>query len=174
MKLKNVLLLISSIFIIIGITLKTSNQYHSYLINKKEKKAITNFINKQKSEYIAIIEIPQINLKKGIREDDNVDKGIMLLDKDKVINDTFILAAHSGNCEVCYFNHLDELKNKDIIYFYYNKMKYTFEIIKIERKRKLTFTLQNEVNTITLITCEKDNDDYQIIIIGNLISKEKY
>ena len=174
MQVKNILIIISSLFIIIGLTIKTSNNYHSYLISQKENKAITNFINNQASEYIAIIEIPYIKLKIGIREDDNVDQGIMLLDKDKVSNDTFILASHSGNCEVGYFNHLDELKNKDIIYFYYNNMKYTFEIIEIERKRKLTFTLQDKVNTITLITCEKDNDNYQIIIIGNLISKEKY
>lgn len=174
MQLKNILIIISSLFIIIGSTLKTSNNYHSYLINQKENKAITNFINNQASEYIAIIEIPQINLKKGIREDDNVDQGIMVVDKEKFLNNNFILASHSGNCTVCYFNHLDELKTNDMIYLYYNRDKYTFVIREIERKRKLTFTLHDEHNTITLITCEKNNDDYQIIIIGNLISKEKY
>ena len=173
MKLKSILLLIGSIFIIIGITLKTKIYYHNYLINKQEIKAVTNYFNQQNNEYIAIIEIPKINLKKGIKENDNVDKGIMLLDKDKIIDNTFILAAHSGNCDICYFNQLDTIKKNDIIYFYYNHIKFTFEIFKIERKRKSTFTLQDDKDTITLITCEKNNEDYQIIMIGKLIKKER-
>lgn len=174
MKSKIILLFISSILIIVGLTLKTSTYYHNYLIQKQEINTLTNFFNNQIDEEIAILEIPKINLKKTIQDNQNVDEGIMVIDKDKLINNDIILAAHSGNCDICYFDRLDELKKDDLVYFYYNHIKLTFKILEIQVKRKLTFMLPDKENTITLITCQKDNRDYQLIIIGQLIDKENY
>ena len=117
MKLKSIIL-ISSLFIIIGITLKCNNYYQNYKIQKQEINSIANYLeHKDNNDFVAILEIPKINLKRGLKKDSNVDEDITIIDYQRFLNNDIILASHSGNCSICYFNRLDELKNEDIIYF---------------------------------------------------------
>ena len=52
--------------------------------NKKEHNNIVNYIkNNDSSNYISVLEIPKINLKKGIKINTNVDEGISIIDIDK-------------------------------------------------------------------------------------------
>lgn len=166
-------LVISICLIILGFSFKVNNKYEKYIIEKKEIDSINNFIEKKDNElnYYAIIEIPKINLKRGINENDNVNKGIVILSND--INN-IILASHSGNCDKCYFSSLDKLDVNDLIYFYYDNIKYIYKIDDITLKEKNTFKLDYLKDTITLITCSKNNENMNIIIIGKLISKENY
>lgn len=174
MKLRKYILIISIIFIIIGISIKINKKYSYYLIENNNKKDVINFINNNLTkEYLAVLEIPKINIKQVIKETDNVDDGIVIINNSSISN-SIVLAAHSGNCDVCYFNNLDKLKINDEIIYYSNEYKYLYNINYIDIKEKNTFKLDNKDNTITLITCKKDNDKYQLIIIGVLFSKIKY
>ena len=175
MKLKIIILLISIIFIIIGLAIKTEMYYKKYQISKKEFDSINRFIeNKLEDEYIAVLEIPKINLKRGLKLNTTVDEGITILDYNKFITGNIILASHSGNCDICYFSRLDVLKVNDNIYIYKDNIKYIYQVDNIEEKRKNTFKLEDDIDSITLITCKKNTNDIQIIIKGKLIRKNKY
>lgn len=176
MKLRTYLLIISIVFIIIGITIKYNSYYKKYNIEKKELKKIVNFLEYKKHniEYIAVLEIPKINLKKGLKINTKVDEGIEIIDYNKFINNDIILASHSGNCDVCYFNKIDELSINDEIYIYKEDIKYIYKIKHIEEKKKNTFKLDDSIDSITLITCKKNTDNIQIVIKANLLTQEKY
>ncbi len=174
MKLKSIIL-ISSLFIIIGITLKCNNYYQNYKIQKQEINSIANYLeHKDNNDFVAILEIPKINLKRGLKKDSNVDEDITIIDYQRFLNNDIILASHSGNCSICYFNRLDELKNEDIIYLYKDNVKYTYQIYNIKELKKNSFKIENHNNTITLITCHKIKDDIQIIIEAKIINDEEY
>ena len=68
------------------------------------------FLQKQDDDYIAVLEIPKINLKKGLVDPlsslNNVDKNIEILKPIEMPdreNHTFSLASHSGTSKVSYF-----------------------------------------------------------------------
>ena len=139
------------IFIVVGLLLiifSTSffvvKEKRRRQINDIEKKKIDKFFdkksensnyidNKQDSdEYIAVLEIPSINLKKGIvsisSNKNNVNKNVYMLKETILPNDNntshIILASHSGNSSISFFKDLNKVIKKDIIYFYYNNYKY--------------------------------------------------
>lgn len=175
MKLKISLVVIFSIFIIIGISMKINNYYKKYQINKIELNNINNYIkNNNKNNYISILEIPSINLKKGLKNNNDVEQGIAILDYDKYELGNIILASHSGNCDICYFSNLDKLKTNDYIYLYKDNIKYIYKINSIKELKKNTFKLEDTINSITLITCKKSDNNYQIIIKGLLCDKFNY
>lgn len=179
-----------NLLIIILLTLKLNN--NDYLIKYKndiplnkeniEYKETTNievlkdnnFINKQ-DEYIAILEIPSINLRKGIFAKEsslNIVNNIKVL-KESTFPDinggNLILAGHSGSGIYAHFNNLHKLKIKDLINLYYKNIKYQFEIIDIYEIEKTGKALiKDNYNTnLTLITCK--GNDKQIIIVADLI-----
>jgi len=177
MNVKKGLLIISFLLIIIGLAIKINIKYNNYLINYNIKKDVNNFIKHNKTtvnNIIAVLEIPKISLRQGIIKNNNVDEGIEIINDNSFFNKNVILAAHSGNCKVCYFNKLDSLNIGDEINFYYDNYKYIYQITNIELKMKNSFKIDNLEDTITLITCKKNSDNLQIIITGKLINKEKY
>ena len=178
MGLRKNILITSICLIIMGIFLNVNIEYKSYLVKSKEMNDIKNFLehkpNNDLYEYIAVLEIPNISLKKGITKDKTVDEDIQIINYNYIPNGNIVLAAHSGNCKICYFNDLDKININDIIYFYYNNVKYIYSVNGIEAKKKQTFSIENELNTITLITCKKNSDDLQIIVTGKLIRTEKF
>lgn len=173
MKLKY-LIIISCCLLIVGITINTKLKYNQYVIDKEEKKDIFNFIDHQNSNYMAILEIPKISFKRGIKKDASVDEDITVLNLNNIPYGNIIIAGHSGRCEVCYFNDLDRLDVNDLIYFYYENNIYIYNIVSVEEKKKQTFELENYDDTITLITCKKSSNNLQIIITGKLIGKKYY
>ena len=88
--------------------------------------------------YVGYLSIPNINLKKGFTEKtskyNTVSRNIQILsasdypDKDK---GNVIIAAHSGNSSVSYFNKLYLLNKGDLAYIDYNNVKYTYKIVEI-------------------------------------------
>ena len=135
------------------------------------------------NDYIAVLEIPAINLTRGLVDksspNNNVNKNIYML-KDTVLPDEdtishIILASHSGNSYVSYFKNLHKLDINDEIYFYYKNGKYIYSIYKIDEVDKTGNIELKKTNSsdITLITC-KGNLKRQIVIYATLKSKGAY
>ena len=198
-----------SITIIIGVSLLTLgfifygyNYYQKKTNDKIEEKSIekyfeieeeTSIVGESKEEhpiikkddeiYIGVLEIPKINLKKGLVDKtspkNNVNKNIYLL-KETILPDEqaishILLAAHSGNSYVSFFKNLRKLEITDKVYFYYKGMKYIYEIFDKYEIEKTGVAKLNQTNMsdITLITCISGTNK-QIIYIAKLIDEEKY
>ena len=94
---------------------------------------------------------------------------------DERINSHIILAAHSGNSYVSFFNNLKKLDMKDQVYFYYKGTKYIYEVsnrYEIKKTGKAELKLTN-TSDITLITCISGTDK-QVVYVATLIAKENY
>lgn len=162
-------------------------------IHAETKKYITNTSQNQTSEikestskqiyhYVAVLEIPSINLKQGLvgkySKYNDVKYNIQIIEGSNlpnVQNSNLILAAHSGNSPVSYFKDLAKLKDNEEVYIYYEGNKYTYKINKhyeVKKTGSIDIERDGTTNAITLITC-KDND-YQIVYLGYLINKEIY
>lgn len=137
--------------------------------------------DKVAANYVAALEIPAIELRRGLlnRDDpnNNVNKNIYML-KDTVLPDEsdvshIILASHSGNSYISYFKNLYKVDINDEVYFYYKNTKYVYSIYKIyevDKTGNVELKITNN-SDITLITC-KGNLNKQIVVIGTLKSKE--
>lgn len=134
--------------------------------------------------YIAILEIPKISLRKGLMnmesEYNNIDYNVAIMETSlmpDVNNGNLILAAHNGSSEVSFFRDLENLGKEDIVNIYYNGYKYSYLIdnyYEVEKTGEVNIHRDKTRNTITLITCKNNTDDKQIIYIGYLMDKEMY
>ncbi len=199
-----------SILIYVGIFLSflgISYLMYNYYENKKqdnlEKEMIEEFFEVEDEEeiiatetdeeqaiktkvivnYIAVLEIPKINLKQGLFDknstSNNVNRNIYMIKKttlpDEQINSHIILAAHSGNSYVSFFRNLKKLDIKDKVYFYYKGVKYIYEVSnKYEIEKTGTTELkQTNISDITLITCISGTNK-QVVYVATLIDQENY
>ena len=81
--------------------------------------------------YIAVLEIPSINLKRGLVDPsskyNNVNYNIQILNSStmpNVTNGNLILAGHNGASYISFFKNLHKLNINDKVYLYYNGVKY--------------------------------------------------
>lgn len=143
----------------------------------------TPTVKEETDNYIGVLEIPKINLKKGIVDktsaSNNVNKNIYTLKAttlpDEQINSHIILAGHSGNSYISFFRNLKKLDMKDKINFYYKGVKYIYEVsnrYEIEKTGTTDLKITNK-SDITLITCISGTNK-QVVYVGNLIDKENY
>lgn len=153
MLIKRMILIISILGIIFTIVLLSRDVYVDYYVDSTMKDSIYNYINKiDNSNLKGVLEIPAINLKTGIV--DNVDEGIMF------VNDRLI-AGHSGNCKVCYFDALENLEIGDNVYLYQNnEVEYKVDTIKEVDKNHVYIN-----GDLNLITCKKTDKDRRLIIV---------
>lgn len=204
-KFKSQFLIVGSFLIIIGLYIIGYHIYSDYRLNSIEENNIQEFfdeeqiiedipqeeefvevenenINKTNYDYIAILEIPKINLKKGLSQDkyyNNVNRNIEILKGSNMPNvskGNFILAGHSGSGRVAYFRNLDKLTIGDVSYIYYGGIKYTYKvnnIYDIEKTGTATITRDLNKTTLTMITC-RHNTNKQIVVISELINQENY
>lgn len=182
-------------FIILGFILVFGYLVYSLSINLNEQIKINKVINNIDTDshvlneestkkkiylnYIAVLEIPKINLKKGLYNYNSiyndVDKNIEILDNSKMPNkenSILILASHSGNSSVSYFKNLDKLLNEDSVIVYYNNVKYYYRIIDFYLEKKngyISMPYFNDGKYIILTTC-KDSLN-QLVYIGKLIKE---
>ena len=132
--------------------------------------------------YIGYLNIPKINFNKGFTsiedEFNDVSKNIQILsssdypDKD---NGNVIIAGHSGNSSVSFFNKLYLLEIGDLAYIKYNNKNYTYQIsniYKVDKTGKVEIKRNKNSKTLTLITCTKDDKLTQTIYIADLINEE--
>ena len=204
-KFKSQFLVIGSLSILIGISIIGYHIYSDYRLKNIEEDNIQGFFeeeqkidetpqeevfveveNKNVSEtnydYIAVLEIPKINLKRGLSQDkyyNNVNRNVEILKGSTMPNiskGNFILAGHSGSGRVAYFRNLNKLTIDDISYIYYGGIKYTYKvnnIYDIEKTGTATITRDLNKTTLTMITC-RHNTNKQIVIISELINQESY
>lgn len=136
------------------------------------------------SNYIGVLEIPKINLKRGFfsidSKDNNVNKNIQVIKESNmpdVVNGNLIIASHSGNSYVSFFKDLYKLSNNDTAYIYYNGIKYTYILAgkyDVEKTGEVAIHRDNTKSTLTLITCSKNDNTKQEVYILELESKEDY
>ena len=85
-------------------------------------------------------------------------------------NGNVILAAHSGNGRTAFFKNIDKLVINDEVIIDYKNKTYKYKIIDIydiEKTGKAKIIRNNNVNTLTLVTC-RHNTNNQIIVICEL------
>ncbi len=133
------------------------------------------------SNYIAVLEIPKLQLIRGlfdIEEDrNNIEENIQILkesDFPNVENGTMILAGHSGIGKSAYFKHLDNLQIGDLIFLYYQGVKYVYQLssrYEIEKTGYFQVHKNDQKNTLILITC-KLKTNLQLVFISELLYQE--
>lgn len=166
--------LVASHFIYINNEKKAEEQVEEFLSFSAEKK--------KKEDYLGVLEIPKLNLKRGFysleSKKNNVDKNIQVIETSVMPKEEFsnlILASHSGNSKISYFKNLHKLELKDIAYIHYNDRKYTYELINIYNETKDgTISIKRDFNqtNLTLITCDKKNKTLQNVYIFKLLMVE--
>ena len=203
-KFKSQFLVIGSLSILVGISIIGYHIYSDYRLKNIEDNNIQEFFNEEQNEetiqeevfvevenknvdetnydYIAVLEIPKINLKRGLSQDkyyNNVNRNVEILKGSTMPNiskGNFVLAGHSGSGRVAYFRNLNKLTIGDISYIYYGGIKYTYKvnnIYDIEKTGTATITRDLNKTTLTMITC-RHNTNKQIVIISELINQESY
>ena len=153
-------------------------------IQEEDIQEETTTSNVSSYNYIAVLEIPSINLKRGLVDPsskyNNVNYNIQIIDKSTmpdVVNGNLVLASHNGASYISFFRNLDKLNINDKIYVYYGGYKYTYSLSKTYDTPKdgnIEVYRDNSKTTITLITCKKNSKDTQVVYIGYLDSKELY
>ncbi len=141
--------------------------------NNKVENNESNEINYD--NYLGVLEIPKIGLKRGFYNLDNkynniqynvtLVKGSTLPNVDK---GNLILMAHSGDAYISYFAYLYRLNVGDMAYVTYNGNKYTYQVVNIydvPKVGQVTIKRNYDKTTMTLITCTKDNDQSQTVYI---------
>lgn len=144
----------------------------------------TTTSNVSNYNYIAVLEIPSINLKRGLVDPsskyNNVNYNIQIINKSTmpdVVNGNLVLASHNGASYISFFKNLYKLNINDKIYIYYGGYKYEYLLSKIYDTQKdgnIEVYRDNSKTTITLITCKKNTKDTQVVYVGYLESKELY
>lgn len=123
----------------------------------------------QKEQYLGILEIPKISLKRGFysysSDNNTVEKNIQVISQSCLPDDTcdFILASHSGTSNISFFKHLHQLEENDTAFLYYNNQKYVYQLIDIEQVQKNGTIQIIRVNKPRLIltTCNLDDESLQ-------------
>ena len=200
-KSKKGLVILGSLIFLVGITLMGYNFYN--YISEKEKidDAIEEYyeedpqeeiieeieepkqeVKKQETsyDYIAILRIPKINLKRGLVAKEsrynNINYNIMIHSESDSPDDdggNVILVAHSGSASMSYFRYSYKLNLGDKIYLDYNNKTYEYKIINqydIEKTGQASIRKNTRKSSITLITC-RSGTNKQIVLIGELIAQ---
>jgi len=149
-------------------------------INIEDPKEENNQTQNNEYNFLGILEIPKINLKRGFLDINskynNVDYNITIINGSTYpdeVNNNLILAAHSGNCTVCYFDNLYKLSKGDSAYIYYKGVKYQYNIVNIyevEKDGTVAIYRDYDKNTLTLITCTRNSNTKQTVYILELNS----
>ena len=128
---------------------------------------------KNTDDSIGKIIINKISLKEKLypinNSKNNIEKHVAILEE---IDNTLILAAHSGTGNIAYFERLDELNLDDEIILYYKNKKYIYIVTEIyeEKKNGYIHINKNKKRQLVLTTCSPKKTNYQLIV--NCIEKE--
>ena len=140
--------------------------------DKNIEKASIN-IDRDMHGYYGYLIIPEVKIKLGFynldSKENNVNKNVMLIDSK--INNTYILAAHSGSGRLAYFNDLRYLDVDDDIYLMFHNEEKHYKVTNVRKVIKNgKISIKNEENQIILTTCDQIKKGYQLIIEGSLIN----
>ena len=148
-------------------------------IDIKNEETIVEEIAIDYSVYLGVLEIPRIGLKRGFYPYDdplnNIERNVTLVkgsDLPDVENGNLILTAHSGDSYISYFAYLYLLNIGDDCYISYNNQTYHYQIKNIYTVYKngiVNIDRDYDKNTLTMITCTKDDDTMQTVYIAELV-----
>lgn len=189
---------ISLIMLIFAVALFSSYHIYNYCLYKFNNKIVDKYIEIEstkknypldivdkkedaKEEFLGVLEIPKINLKKGFYNitsiNNNVNKNIQILTNSQmpdIPNSTMIIAAHSGNSYLGYFKKLNQLLIGDQISIYYQNKKYTYVIsssYETLKNGELTIIKNTNEKVLVLTTCSKNNNQ-QLVVMSKLLKEE--
>ena len=138
--------------------------------------SLANNVKTKKSDILFTLDIPKINLKKGIygfdNKKNNVNYNIELLKESTLPGEGIshiFLAAHRGNSKVSFFEELNQLKEGDLVKIYYNNKTYEYKIsyfFLTDKDGTISVNLEENTDSIGLITCVKNKKDKQIVYIS--------
>lgn len=175
-----------------GLEVKNDNEVEIYIEKTKIQEEVEVPTEDAKEEmnnknysinYTAVLEIPSINLKRGVvdntKDFKSINYAISVDNSSNYPNNkgNFILYSHSGNSNIAFFNKLYKLEINDDIYVYYNGVKYHYRIFNkydIEKTGKAKIINLKDNKYITLITCNQNKKGYQIVIEGKLVDESNY
>ena len=142
-----------------------------------------NEISDNEYKYVAVLEIPKINLQKGLSKigdvNNNVNVNVEILENSIMPNNensTMILAGHSGIGRTANFKNLYKLNVGDVVNFYFNKTKYIYklkDIYTVEKRDSMFLNVRSNKTKLIMITCHTDSNK-QIVLISELIEKQNY
>ena len=136
-----------------------------------KKEIIENNGSFNKSNYYGFLIIPSLNMTYGFYDTqsklNDVNKNVALIDSN--IENTYILAAHSGMGNLAYFNDLKYLRKKDKIYLKFENKTLEYEVVNIRNNIKNgKIRIKNKENQLILTTCDQIKKGNQLIIEANL------
>ena len=203
---KDILVLISIVLISIGMILFRNNKY--YLIfgiviiclavfyfgfkfynyysdiknNDKAVEAVLkkriDSINNEKYRYKAVLDIPSINLKRGILDIDNkYNKAKYNIELVKEGDNLIVLASHNGNNYNSYFGKLKDMELSDTIDYYYDGKIYRYiytDDYEIRKDGYADIYRKDNEKAIVLVTCKDNSSDGQIVFVGYLSEVLEY
>ncbi len=160
--------LLVAIFLGINHTLIANFSYK--VIANIKINSLDNFNQKLGEDYLGILEIPKINLKKGFyninSQYNRVKYGLQLIKYDPNL---VILASHSGNSLISYFKDLDHLTVGDEIRITYKDAEdiYTIKYFYQTTKNGVVENMQDQISSkIILTTCDKEDLKKQLVYVG--------
>ncbi len=138
--------------------------------------------NPNYQSYVGQLLIPKIGFQKGFYAKEsslnNVKFNIKILEVSSYPDEeagNVIIIGHSGNYSNSYFANLYQLGLGDMASISYKNKKYNYKIVNIYTDTKdgtVTIYRDETKNTLTLITCTKDDETKQTIYIFELDSIE--
>ena len=168
-----IIIIISSCLVI------TIYHFKSYYDKTKNTKAVEAFLNNkidnnydEKYRYEALLEIPSLNIKRGILDiESKYNKAKYNIELIKENENTIVLAAHNGNNYNSYFGKLPNLELGDEIKYYKDGTMYSYiysDNYEIKKDGYADLYHKNDKKTIILITCKNNTSDAQVVYIGYL------
>lgn len=158
-----------------------SNENNEVVGTKENNASGTNVVT---NNYLMVLEIPKIELKKGIypleSKLNTIERNVAIMDGSSlpdIENGNLVLAAHNGTGKIAFFNKLHKINLGDKAYIYYQGIKYIYEvdnIYDVEKDGDVEIKRDTSKNTLTLVTCKKNTDDKQLVVILYLLNKEEY
>jgi LPXTG-site transpeptidase (sortase) family protein len=153
----------------------TENELQENIDNEANSDNIDSNVETPIYNYLGILEIPKIGLKNGFYDlnykYNNVDYNITTINGSTypdIVNNNLILAAHSGDCNYCYFDKLYKLQLGDEAYIKYKNTKYVYKIVDIydvEKDGTVAIYRDYDKNCLTLITCTRGSNTKQTVYI---------
>ena len=193
-------ILVGFFFILMGLIIYSGKVIYNEYLDRKDNQKVEEFLDIQDDKdvdeiyfdtevieeiedittpsdtnYIGVLEIPKINLKRGFLSIDNPDntvsKNIQVIkesDMPDVENGLLIIAGHSGTGRLAFFKELHKLSDMDKVYIYYKNTKYTYTVIdkyEVEKTGRALIKRKKNITSLALITCNQEDKTKQIIYI---------
>ena len=132
--------------------------------------------NNNNDNILATLTIDKINLHENIYDindkRNNVEEHVTILNNSELNNESLIiLAAHSGNGKLAYFNRLNELKENDKVRLSINNKELVYKVKKIEEQDKTgkIEIIKSSEEQLILTTCSKNDSSKQLVIYNQKI-----